>query len=129
MVRLKLIAIIALVKFPYKVTYKVLLWEKLGTVKALPALNPLPAGVVEESAGDAEIMQEIFGRFGGALALAVMCIYAILVLLYNNFLHPLTIMAALPFCLGGALLGLFGRPKIFRTLCPNWNCLINGHCD
>ncbi|MGB3207470.1 MAG: efflux RND transporter permease subunit [Crinalium sp.] len=87
------------------------LGEAMETVKALPALNPLPAGVVEESAGDAKIMQEIFGRFGGALALALTCIYAILVLLYNNFLHPITIMAALPFCLGGALLGLMISQK------------------
>ncbi|AFZ13321.1 acriflavin resistance protein [Crinalium epipsammum PCC 9333] len=87
------------------------LGEAMETVKALPAMNPLPAGVVEESAGDAKIMQEIFGRFGGALALALTCIYAILVLLYNNFLHPITIMAALPFCLGGALLGLMISQK------------------
>jgi multidrug efflux pump subunit AcrB len=46
-----------------------------------------------------------------ALLLAVTCIYSILVLLYNNFLHPLTIMAALPFCLGGALLGLLIAQK------------------
>jgi len=56
-------------------------------------------------------MSDIFGRFGGALALAVMCIYAILVLLYNNFLHPITIMAALPFSVGGALLGLMIAQK------------------
>ena len=87
------------------------LGEAMEAVKALPALNPLPAGVVEESAGDAKIMQEIFGRFGGALALALTCIYAILVLLYNNFLHPITIMVALPFCLGGALLGLIVAQK------------------
>ena len=85
-----------------------------GAVQAvdkLPALNPLPPEVVRQSAGDAEIMQEIFGRFGTALALAVMCIYAILVLLYNNFLHPLTIMVALPLSLGGALLGLMIAQK------------------
>jgi multidrug efflux pump subunit AcrB len=40
-----------------------------------------------------------------------MCIYAILVLLYNSFLHPITIMAALPFSLGGALLGLMIAQK------------------
>jgi len=56
-------------------------------------------------------MEEIFGRFGTALALAVMCIYAILVLLYNNFLHPVTIMAAMPLSLGGALLGLMIAQK------------------
>ncbi len=83
----------------------------VAAVKQLPAMNPLPPGVVQQSSGDAEIMEEIFGRFGTALALAVMCIYAILVLLYNNFLHPLTIMAALPFSLGGTLIGLMIAQK------------------
>ena len=87
------------------------LGEAVNAVQKLPAMNPLPPGVLQQSAGDAEIMQEIFGRFGGALALGVMCIYTVLVLLYNNFLHPLTIMAALPFSLGGALLGLMIAQK------------------
>jgi hydrophobe/amphiphile efflux-1 (HAE1) family protein len=87
------------------------LGDGVKAVDKLPALNPLPPDVVRQSAGDAEIMQEIFGRFGTALALAIMCIYAILVLLYNNFLHPLTIMVALPLSLGGALLGLLIAQK------------------
>jgi hydrophobe/amphiphile efflux-1 (HAE1) family protein len=87
------------------------LGDAVQAVDKLPALNPLPPEVVRQSAGDAEIMQEIFGRFGTALALAIMCIYAILVLLYNNFLHPLTIMVALPLSLGGALLGLMIAQK------------------
>jgi hydrophobe/amphiphile efflux-1 (HAE1) family protein len=87
------------------------LGQAVAAVKKLPAMNPLPPGVAEQSSGDAKIMGEIFGRFGGALALALMCIYAILVLLYNNFLHPVTIMAALPFSLGGALIGLLIAQK------------------
>jgi multidrug efflux pump subunit AcrB len=74
-------------------------------------MNPLPPGVVEQSAGDAKIMGDIFARFGAAVGLALMCIYAILVLLYNNFLHPVTIMAALPLSLGGALIGLLIAQK------------------
>ncbi|WP_103124732.1 efflux RND transporter permease subunit [Nostoc cycadae] len=87
------------------------LGEAVKAVSQLPAMQNLPPGVVQQPSGSAKIMQEIFGRFGGALALAVMCIYAILVLLYNNFLHPLSIMAALPFCLGGALVALMVAQK------------------
>ncbi len=87
------------------------LGDAVEAVKALPAMNPLPPGVVQQAAGDADVMQEIFARFGFALLLAVLCIYAILVLLYNNFLHPLTIMVALPLSLGGALLGLMITQK------------------
>ncbi|ALF52112.1 ABC transporter permease [Nostoc piscinale CENA21] len=87
------------------------LGEAVKTVNQLPVMQNLPPGVVQQPSGSAKIMQEIFGRFGGALALAIMCIYAILVLLYNNFLHPLSIMAALPFCLGGALVALMIAQK------------------
>ncbi|MBU7585978.1 MAG: efflux RND transporter permease subunit [Nostoc sp. TH1S01] len=87
------------------------LGEAVKAVNQLPAMQNLPPGVAQQPSGSAKIMQDIFGRFGGALALAVMCIYAILVLLYNNFLHPLSIMAALPFCLGGALVALMVAQK------------------
>ncbi len=87
------------------------LGDGLEAVNDLPGMKNLPPEVSRRSAGDAEIMEEIFGRFGTALGLAVMMIYAILVLLYNNFLHPIAIMVALPLCLGGTLLGLMVTQK------------------
>lgn len=87
------------------------LGEAVEKINKLPVMQNLPPGVVQQPSGSAKIMQDIFGRFGGALGLALMCIYAILVLLYNNFLHPLSIMAALPFCLGGALVALMFAQK------------------
>ena len=87
------------------------LGDGLNAVNELPAIKNLPSEVSRRSAGDAEIMEEIFGRFGTALGLAVMMIYAILVILYNNFLHPVTIMVALPLCLGGTLLALLIAQK------------------
>ena len=87
------------------------LGEAVETINKLPVMQNLPPGVAQQPSGSAKIMQDIFGRFGGALGLALICIYAILVLLYNNFLHPLSIMAALPFCLGGALITLMIAQK------------------
>ena len=87
------------------------LGDGLAAVNQLEAMKNLPAEVSRRSAGDAEIMEEIFGRFGAALGLAVMMIYAILVILYNNFLHPITIMVALPLSLGGTLLALLIAQK------------------
>jgi len=87
------------------------LGQAVETINKLPVMQNLPPGVVQQPSGSAKIMQDIFGRFGGALGLSLMCIYAILVLLYNNFLHPLSIMAALPFCLGGALITLMIAQK------------------
>ncbi len=87
------------------------LGDAIAKIRALPAMQNLPPEVKEEPAGDAEIMRDIFGRFGGALGLAVLCIYAILVLLYNNFIYPLAILAALPLSIGGALLALLIAQK------------------
>ena len=83
----------------------------LQQVRALPAMSPLPAGVAEEPAGDAKIMGDIFGRFLSALGLGVLSIYGVLVLLYNSFLYPLGILAALPLASGGAFLGLLIAQK------------------
>jgi multidrug efflux pump subunit AcrB len=87
------------------------LGDAIATVKSLPAMNPLPPEVSEEPSGDAKIMRDVFGGFLTALTLAVFCVYAILVLLFNNFLYPLAILAALPLSIGGAFLGLLITQK------------------
>lgn len=87
------------------------LGDAIEKIRALPVMSPLPPGVLEEPDGDAQIMQDVFSRFLSALGLAVLSIYAILVLLYNNFLYPVGILAALPLSIGGALLGLLITQK------------------
>jgi len=89
----------------------VALGDAVAAVNALPIMKNLPAGVAKQTSGDAEIMIDIFSRFLGALGLAVLCIYGILVLLYNHFLYPLTILVALPLSVGGALLALMITQK------------------
>ncbi len=87
------------------------LGDAIAKIRALPAMQSLPPEVKEEPSGDAEIMRDVFGRFAGALGLAILCIYAILVLLYNNFIYPMAILVALPLSVGGALLGLLITQK------------------
>ncbi len=87
------------------------LGDALRAVHQLPVLQKLPPGVTEEKFGNAKIMNELFTNVGAALSAAVLFIYAVLVLLFGDFLHPLTIMVALPFSLGGALLGLLVTQK------------------
>jgi multidrug efflux pump subunit AcrB len=43
----------------------------------------------------------------------VLCIYIVLVLLFKDFLHPVTILSALPLSLGGAFVGLLLAQKSF----------------
>lgn len=82
-------------------------------VKALPAVRNLPPGVKVVEIGDAEVMGELFASFGLAMLTGVLCIYIVLVLLFKDFLHPVTILAALPLSLGGAFVGLLIADKSF----------------
>ncbi|HEX4878803.1 MAG TPA: efflux RND transporter permease subunit, partial [Limnobacter sp.] len=51
--------------------------------------------------------------FGLAMLTGVLCIYVVLVLLFKDFLQPVTILAALPLSLGGAFVGLLVAGKSF----------------
>lgn len=82
-------------------------------VQKLPSLQSLPPGVKVVEVGDAEVMGELFASFGLAMTIGVLCIYIVLVLLFKGFLHPLTILAALPLSLGGAFVGLLIAQKSF----------------
>ena len=82
------------------------LGEVTKAVNELPTLKNLPAGIKQVVIGDAEVMGELFASFGLAMMTAVLCIYIVLVLLFKDFLHPFTILAALPLSLGGAFAAL-----------------------
>jgi multidrug efflux pump subunit AcrB len=83
---------------------------QLGDVSALaaklPSLRSLPANVRVVETGDAEVMDELFESFGIAMLTGILCIYVVLVLLFKDFLHPVTLLSALPLSLGGAFVGL-----------------------
>ena len=89
------------------------LGEVTSAVAQLPAVRNLPPGVKVVEVGDAEVMGELFASFGLAMLTGVLCIYVVLVLLFKDFLHPVTILAALPLSLGGAFVGLLIADKSF----------------
>jgi len=82
-------------------------------VDKLPSMRNLPAGVKVLEIGDAEVQGELFASFGLAMLTGVLCIYIVLVLLFKAFLHPVTILAALPLSLGGAFVALLLADKSF----------------
>jgi multidrug efflux pump subunit AcrB len=59
------------------------------------------------------MMDELFASFGLAMLTGVLCIYIVLVLLFKDFLHPFTILTALPLSLGGAFVALLLTGKAF----------------
>ena len=85
--------------------------QPLGDVEkaamALPSLRNLPPGVTQTTVGDAEAMAELFSSFGLAMLAGVLCIYIVLVLLFKDFVQPVTILGALVLSVPGAFLALF----------------------
>jgi multidrug efflux pump subunit AcrB len=88
----------------------------------LPTLGGLPSGVHLVEQGELQRMSELFQSFGLAMAIGIFCIYAVLVLLFHDFLQPATILCALPLALAGALLALwltsqsFSMPAVIGVL-------------
>lgn len=82
----------------------------LGTafdaVSALPAMSKMPSGVSQANYGEAEYMSEMFRNFALALLAGILMVAAVLVLLFKDFLQPVTILIALPLSIGGAALAL-----------------------
>lgn len=89
------------------------LGDVTAAVAKMPSIVNLPPGVKQLALGDAEVMGELFASFGLAMLTGVLCIYIVLVLLFKAFLHPFTILAALPLSLGGAFVGLLIADKSF----------------
>jgi multidrug efflux pump subunit AcrB len=98
------------------------LGEATRLVNAMPSINSLPPGVRKVDIGDAERMQEMFGSFGLAMITGIVCVFMVLVLLFKDFMQPITILAALPLSIGGAVLALllanasFSMPAIIGLL-------------
>jgi hydrophobic/amphiphilic exporter-1 (mainly G- bacteria), HAE1 family len=84
----------------------------LGTVTEavhnLPSIKNLPPEVKLKPYGDSERMAELFKEFAIAIVAGILLVYAVLVLLFHDFAQPVTIMAALPLSVGGALGLLLG---------------------
>jgi len=86
--------------------------EAQVAVLGLEEVRNLPDGVSLALSGDTEQSQEMFAGFAYAMLWGIILIYGVLVLLFKDFFHPMTIMTALPLSVGGAFIGLLvaGQP-------------------
>jgi multidrug efflux pump subunit AcrB len=89
------------------------LGEVTAAVQELPSMQALPPGVTQINIGDAEMMAEMIGNFGMAMLTGVLCIYIVLVLLFKDFIQPITILVALPLSFGGGFVALLLAGKSF----------------
>jgi HAE1 family hydrophobic/amphiphilic exporter-1 len=67
----------------------------------------MPRGMTAGFQGSAQQFQASQASMGWLLVLAIVVIYVVLGILYESFIHPLTILTALPFAGFGALLTLY----------------------
>ncbi len=72
----------------------------------------MPSTVIGQFQGQAQAFQSSMGNMGLLLTIAIITVYIILGILYESFVHPLTILSGLPSAAVGALitLWLFGVP-------------------
>lgn len=96
--------------------------EVMAEAGQLGAYRNLPDGVHFVEQGDLKRQSELFASFGTAMAIGIFCVYAVLVLLFHDFMQPVTILMALPLALGGALFPLvvtgtgFSMPAVIGLL-------------
>ena len=88
----------------------VALGEAVKSIQEVAAEVGLPAHIATSFEGSAQVFQQAVANQGMLLFAAVLVIYIILGILYENFIHPLTILSGLPSAGIGALitLQLFG---------------------
>ena len=78
-----------------------------GGIAALKQGLGVPATIMTHFAGTAQIFQDALANQGLLLTAAVLSIYVVLGMLYESFIHPLTILTGLPAAALGALLTLW----------------------
>ncbi len=73
---------------------------------------PLPQGYSAKVVGQNEQMEELFGNVVTAIGLGALFVFMVLASLFESFLRPVTVMAAIPLAAVGAVVPLliFGKP-------------------
>ncbi|MFI4934406.1 MAG: efflux RND transporter permease subunit, partial [Caulobacterales bacterium] len=81
--------------------------DAYGEVEKLPIMHNLPPGVSEErNIGNQQAQNQLFIGFGAAIVSGVGLVYGVMVLLFGSFFKPITILAALPLSIAGAMIAL-----------------------
>ena len=90
----------------------VALSDAVATLNTIQAGLDLPAGIQGSFQGTAKAFEQSMQGMGFLLAGAILIVYLVLGILYESFVHPLTILSGLPAAAVGALLTLylFGMP-------------------
>jgi hydrophobe/amphiphile efflux-1 (HAE1) family protein len=81
--------------------------DAVGAVHRAEAKLNLPSTLQASFQGQAQAFQSSMGNIGILIAIAILTVYIILGILYESFIHPLTILSGLPSAAVGALIALY----------------------
>ncbi len=100
------------VTISFNLTTGYALSDAVSAINQTSARLGIPASVVGQFQGQAQAFQSSMGNMAFLLTIAIITVYIILGVLYESFIHPLTILSGLPSAAVGALitLWLFGVP-------------------
>ena len=82
------------------------LGEAVSRIDAIKAQLDVPKTITSTYSGSAKTYQDSLANQGVLLIAAVVTIYIVLGILYESYIHPLTILSGLPSAVVGALLAL-----------------------
>jgi hydrophobic/amphiphilic exporter-1 (mainly G- bacteria), HAE1 family len=104
------------VTFSFDLRPGVALSQAIGQVQAAMAQLQVPATLTGTFSGTAQAFQSSLQGMGILLLLSIVVIYLILGILYESFIHPITILSGLVPAMLGALLSLRAMAAAFPTL-------------
>ncbi|MBV9540583.1 MAG: efflux RND transporter permease subunit [Alphaproteobacteria bacterium] len=81
--------------------------DAVTAINRISAQEAIPATVQTSFQGTAQAFQSSMSNMGLLLLIAIITVYIILGILYESFIHPLTILSGLPSAAVGALLTLW----------------------
>jgi HAE1 family hydrophobic/amphiphilic exporter-1 len=100
------------VTLSFNLAPEVTIGTAIDQIRALERRIRLPATISTSFGGTAAAFESSLANMGVLLLLAILVVYLVLGILYESFIHPLTILSGLPAAGLGALLALlaFGLP-------------------
>ncbi|MBF0605778.1 MAG: efflux RND transporter permease subunit, partial [Nitrospirae bacterium] len=90
----------------FDLTAGISLSQAIEAIEKTRATMGMPSTITASFQGSAQVFQSSMAGMGWLLGLAVLVIYLVLGMLYESFIHPLTILSGLPAAALGALLTL-----------------------
>ncbi|MDA1090214.1 MAG: efflux RND transporter permease subunit [Proteobacteria bacterium] len=94
------------VTLSFNLAPEVSLGTAIDRIRVIEARVGMPGSIATRFGGNAEAFEDSLRNMGMLLAMAVLVVYLVLGILYESFIHPLTILSGLPAAGFGALLAL-----------------------